>query len=132
MPHSEDIKLLPKQKLFCEFYALTKNASESAKKAGYSEKTAGVMGYENLKKPQIQAYLNQLYSEAIGNSPEGSIATIKEILQFHTKVMKGEEEGASITERQRSANSLYEMLIKDEDSDDEESGVIILPEVKNE
>jgi phage terminase small subunit len=118
--------------LFCEFYALTKNASESAKKAGYSEKTAGVMGYENLKKPQIQAYLNQLYSEAIGNSPEGSIATIKEILQFHTKVMKGQEEGATITERQRSANSLYEMLIKDEDSDDEESGVIILPEVKNE
>lgn len=131
MPQSEDIKLSPKQKLFCEFYALIKNASESAVKAGYSKKTAGVIGYENLKKPQIQAYLNKLYSEAIGNAPEGTIATIEDILQFHTKIMKGEEEGATITERQRSANSLYEMISKqNEGTDNGETGVIVLPDVK--
>lgn len=129
MPHTEDIKLSPKQKLFCQHYAKTKNATESAVKAGYSAKTADVIGCENLRKPNIQRYLNELYAEAIGNAPEGAIATIEEILQFHTNVMRNKEEGATITERQRSANSLYEALIKNEDTDDEESGVIILPEV---
>jgi phage terminase small subunit len=129
MPHTEDIKLSPKQKLFCQHYAKTKNATESAVKAGYSAKTADVIGCENLRKPNIQRYLNELYAEAIGNAPEGAIATIEEILQFHTNVMRNKEEGATITERQRSANSLYEALIKNEDADDEDSGVIILPEV---
>lgn len=131
MPISEDIKLSPKQKLFCEFYAKTKNATESAIKAGYSKKTAGIIGFENLKKPKIQGYLNKLYGNAIGNAPEGTIATIEEILQFHTKVMNGQEEGATITERQRSANSLYEMISKqNEGTDDGETGVIVLPDVK--
>lgn len=131
MPISEDIKLSPKQKLFSEYYAKTKNATESAIKAGYSKKTAGIIGFENLKKPKIQEYLNKLYGNAIGNAPEGTIATIEEILQFHTKVMKGQEEGATITERQRSANSLYEMISKqNEGKDDGETGVIVLPDVK--
>lgn len=134
MPLSEDIKLSPKQKLFCEHYAKTKNATESAIKAGYSSKTADVIGCENLRKPNVQSYLNELYAEAIGNAPEGTIATIEEIMQFHTNVMRNKEEGATITERQRSANSLYEMLKQDDsdDSDDneDESGVIVLPEVK--
>lgn len=131
MPHTEDIKLSPKQKLFCQHYAKTKNATESAVKAGYSAKTADVIGCENLRKPNIQRYLNELYAEAIGNAPEGAIATIEEILQFHTNVMRNKEEGATITERQRSANSLYEALIKNEDTDDEEGGVIILAEVND-
>ena len=131
MPLSEDIKLSPKQKLFCEHYAKTKNATESAIKAGYSSKTADVIGCENLRKPNVQSYLNELYAEAIGNAPEGTIATIEEIMQFHTNVMRNKEEGATITERQRSANSLYEMLKQDDSDDNEdESGVIVLPEVK--
>lgn len=131
MPLSEDIKLSPKQKLFCEHYAKTKNATESAIKAGYSSKTADVIGCENLRKPNVQSYLNELYAEAIGNAPEGTIATIEEIMQFHTNVMRNKEEDATITERQRSANSLYEMLKQDDSDDNEdESGVIVLPEVK--
>lgn len=131
MPLSEDIKLSPKQKLFCEHYAKTKNATESALNAGYSKKSARVIGYENLTKPYIQEYLNKLYGVAIGNAPEGTIATLEEIMQFHTNVMRNQEEGATITERQRSANSLYEMLSKDEGAEDE-SGVIVIPEVKDE
>jgi phage terminase small subunit len=132
MPLSEDMKLSPKQKLFCEHYAKTKNATESALNAGYSKKSARVIGYENLTKPYIQEYLNKLYGVAIGNAPEGTIATLEEIMQFHTNVMRNQEEGATITERQRSANSLYEMLSKDEGTEEDESGVIIIPEVKDE
>ena len=132
MPQTDGIKLSPKQKLFCEEYAKTKNATQSAINAGYSEKTAGVIGFENLKKPQIQEYLESLYAQAIGNAPEGTIATLEEILRFHTEVMRNklEDASANITERQKSANSLFEMLSKQDNDDGEESGVIIMPEVK--
>lgn len=40
-----------KQKKFIEFY--DGNATEAAKKAGYSPKTAYSIGQENLKKPEI-------------------------------------------------------------------------------
>lgn len=134
MPQTDEgVKLRPKQKLFCEYYAQSKNATDAAIKAGYSEKTARFMGYENLTKPHIQEYLNKLYADAIGNAPEGAIATIEEILEFHTAVMRNELENAdaSITERQKSANSLYEVLSqREDDGDEDESGVIVLPEVK--
>ena len=131
MPQTDGIKLSPKQKLFCEEYAKTKNATRSAINAGYSEKTAKEMGYENLTKPHIQEYLNELYAEALGNAPEGTIATLEEIMEFHTNVMRNklEDAQANITERQKSANSLYEMLSNNDSTEDNESGVIIMPDV---
>ena len=47
------MKLTPKQELFIQYYMISLNATESAIKAGYKEKTAFVIGYENLKKPYI-------------------------------------------------------------------------------
>lgn len=132
MPQTDEgiKRLTPKQKLFCHFYAQSKNATDAATRAGYSEKTARFIGCENLTKPNIQAYLNELYAEAIGNAPQGAIATIEEIMQFHTEIMRAEEGGIAIKDRQRSANSLYEMLKQDDGDDDDEGGVIVLPEVK--
>lgn len=43
-----------KQKLFCEEYLIDLNATQAAIRAGYSPETAGAIGAENLKKPQIQ------------------------------------------------------------------------------
>lgn len=132
MPHTDGIKLSPKQKLFCEEYAKTKNATQAAINAGYSKKTAKVMGYENLTKPYIQEYIKELYSEALGNAPEGTIATLEEIMRFHTNVMRNklDDASANITERQKSANSLFEMLERRDSGEDGESGVIIMPDVK--
>jgi len=45
--------LTAKQKAFVREYIVWRNATKAAKKAGYSEKTAGVIGHENLRKPQI-------------------------------------------------------------------------------
>lgn len=48
-------KLTPKQDKFVKAYLLNGgNAMQAAISAGYSEKTAGEMGYENLNKPQIK------------------------------------------------------------------------------
>lgn len=45
--------LTPKQRKFVEIYVATGNASQSAREAGYSKRTAHRMGQENLQKPAI-------------------------------------------------------------------------------
>ena len=53
-------KLTEKQKRFIDYYVETANATESAKRAGYSSKTAKNIGAENLTKLTI-SFKNQLY-----------------------------------------------------------------------
>ena len=50
-------KLTPKQQRFVDEYLVDLNATQAAKRAGYSEKTAAITGFENLQKPNIQAAL---------------------------------------------------------------------------
>jgi phage terminase small subunit len=50
----EIIVLTDKQEKFCYEYCMDFNATQAAIRSGYSEKTAGVIGNENLKKPYIQ------------------------------------------------------------------------------
>ena len=47
--------LTPKQARFVDEYLKDLNATQAAIRAGYSVKTAGQVGNENIKKPQIQA-----------------------------------------------------------------------------
>lgn len=56
-------KLTAKQKLFCEEYLIDLNATQAAIRAGYSTDTAGVIGCENLKKPNIRAYIDKAMAE---------------------------------------------------------------------
>lgn len=52
-----------KQKRFCEEYLIDLNATQAALRAGYSEKTAYSIGNENLKKPEIQEYIQKRLKE---------------------------------------------------------------------
>lgn len=45
--------LTPKQERFVAEYLIDLNATQAAIRAGYSEKTAGQVGFENLRKPEI-------------------------------------------------------------------------------
>jgi phage terminase small subunit len=45
--------LTAKQEAFVREYLIDLNATQAAIRAGYSEKTAGATGFENLKKPEI-------------------------------------------------------------------------------
>ena len=56
-------KLTDKQEMFCKEYIIDLNATQAAIRAKYSEKTAGVIGLENLGKPLIQARLGELMKE---------------------------------------------------------------------
>jgi len=53
-------KLTAKQELFCREYIIDLNAAQASLRAGYSEKTAGVIGAENLSKPILQARIAEL------------------------------------------------------------------------
>ena len=56
-------KLTEKQKAFCREYMIDLNATQAAIRAGYSEKTAKDIGCQNLAKPDIQEYLQELLRE---------------------------------------------------------------------
>ncbi|WP_288531550.1 terminase small subunit [uncultured Secundilactobacillus sp.] len=80
-------KLTVKQQKFADEYIISGNATQAAIAAGYSQKTAGSVGNENLKKPAISSYIKQR-TKAISNS---KIANQQEILQYLTSVLRGEE-----------------------------------------
>lgn len=56
-------KLTAKESLFCREYLIDLNASKAAIRAGYSQKTAGIIGFENLKKPKIQNTIQELQNK---------------------------------------------------------------------
>lgn len=106
-----DVALTQKQKRFCEEYIKTANASASAVAAGYSRKTAGAIGAENLKKPQIAAYIKKRIDE----QDAALVADSNEILKFYTAVMRGEVKDqfgldSSLTDRLKAADSLAKRL----------------------
>lgn len=80
------IKLTEKQKRFADYYIETGNATEAAIKAGYSRKTAKEMGYENLTKPHIKAYID----ERIREMDEKRIMKAEEVMQLLTAIARNE------------------------------------------
>lgn len=102
-----DLTLTQKQKRFCEEYIKTTNASAAAVAAGYSKKTAGAIGAENLKKPQISAYIKKRLDE----QDAALVADSNEILKFYTAVMRGEVKDqfgldASLSDRLKAGDNL--------------------------
>lgn len=86
------IKLTLKQKRFADEYIISGNATDAAKKAGYSEKTAFTIATENLKKPYIKQYIDQRIKEL----DDKKIAKQEEVLQYLTSVLRGESESAIV------------------------------------
>lgn len=80
------MKLTAKQKIFCDEYIISLNATQAAIKAGYSKKTARKIAAENLTKPVIQSYI----SERMKQKESSLIATQDEVLQYLTSVLRGE------------------------------------------
>lgn len=80
--------LTPKQKAFCdEYLANGYNGTQAALKVGYSKKTAYSIAGENLKKPEIKAYIAEAKQKLYTNR----IATAKELLETLTSIIRDEE-----------------------------------------
>lgn len=100
-----DKKLSPKQKAFADYYIETGNATEAARRAGY--KKPNVQGSQNLEKLSIKSYIE----ERIKATDEARIAKGEEVLEYLTKVMRGEEKDqfgldATISDRTKAAELL--------------------------
>ena len=106
-----------KQKAFAdEWITNGGNATQAAIKAGYSKKYANSNGPKLLQNTAISAYIAERQKEIDSNR----IATLKEIQEFRSRVLRGEEKDAfgldaSLADREKAASSLEKALrIKEE------------------
>ena len=101
------MKLTKKQKDFCEYYLQTGNATEAARKAGYSQNSAKSIGQQNLTKLAISEYIESRREEM----DKRLIADTDEVLKFYSSVMRGEVKDqfgleASLSDRLKAGDSL--------------------------
>ncbi len=80
------MKLTPKQAAFIDAYIETGNASEAARRAGYSDKTAFRTGQENMQKPAITQAIAARQAEIRSKRT----ADITEVMEFLTSALRGE------------------------------------------
>ena len=95
------------QKAFADYYIETANDSESAKRAGYSEKTARSQGQRLLTNVDISAYIR----ERLDEQSEKRVADANEVIEFYTAVMRGEVKDqfgldASLSDRLKAGDAL--------------------------
>ena len=86
--------LTAKQQAFCEQYVANGfNATQAAISAGYSEKTAQEIGYENLRKPLIAEYVAKFKEEASNKA----LVTIEDVVRglMHEAQGLGEDTSTS-------------------------------------
>ena len=110
------MSLTPKQKAFADYYIECGNATEAAKRAGYSKRTARVIGQENLLKPAISAYIAERQKQI----DDSRIADAAEVLRFYSSVMRNQEKDqfgldAALSDRISAARELMKRYERTDD-----------------
>lgn len=75
-------KLTAKQQKFVDEYLIDLNATQAAIRAGYSSKTAGEIGHENLNKPQIRAHIDAKMAEHSARTGVNQERIIRELARI--------------------------------------------------
>lgn len=100
-------RLTKKERIFADEYVKTTNGTQSAITAGYSEKTASVTASKMLRKPKVRQYIDAIMDER----SKDTIATADEVLEYLTRVVRGEEKDAfgldvSVADKTKAAELL--------------------------
>lgn len=100
-----------KQQSFALNYVENHNITQSAISAGYSAKTASVQGCNLLKNTRVREYIDSILERIQSDK----IADIEEVMEYLTRVMRGEEKDSfdmepSLQERTKAANALADRL----------------------
>jgi phage terminase small subunit len=111
--------LNPQQEKFCQAYVLYRNASEAAKAAGYSERSAYNQGSRLLKSPKIQERIENLEKEM-----ETNIDVISEIEAQYKYAKDNNNTG--------SALKALELLSRAKGKDDDEEAPKTVKELEAE
>lgn len=101
------MNLRPQQKAFADYYIETGNASEAARRAGYSVKNANVNGPRLLAHAGIKEYINNRMAEIESKRA----MTADEVMLFYSSVVRGEVKDqfgleVSVADRIKAADSL--------------------------
>lgn len=99
--------LTPKQQAFADYYIECGNATEAAKRAGYSENNVGENAAKTLKNPNVSSYI----AERMEEQKRKRVADANEVIEFYTAVMRGEVKDqfgldASLSDRLKAGDSL--------------------------
>ena len=82
-------KLTDKQRTFVAEYLVDLNATQAAIRAGYSVKTAGSIGEENLRKPEIQAAIAKAQAERAEKTQRTALDVLKDIQDVSKEARDG-------------------------------------------
>lgn len=108
-------KLTIKEKAFCREYAKTGNGTQSVYKAGYDCKTDGsasTRANQILKKIEVREEIERL----LRPKEEKAVADAAEVMEYFTKVMRGEINDqfgleAPLNERSKAAQELAKRTV---------------------
>lgn len=105
-------KLTVKESVFIDEYVATGNGAQSVLKAGYNTKAPCQYANQLLRR----IHVNREIQHRLDQLKENSIADAAEILEYFTKVMRGEEKDqfgleASLGERTKAAQELAKRKI---------------------
>lgn len=115
-------ELTQKQKKFADYLVKLgrDRATEAAKLAGYSEKSARQSGYANMQKASVKAYIEERLKTAAeprerAEAERKLVADGDEVLQFLTSTMRGEVKDqfgldAQLKDRLAAAKELQRIL----------------------
>ncbi len=81
-------KLNDKQKRFCEEYLKDMNGTQAAIRAGYSEKTANRIASENLSKPDIKTYIQELQTDVQKRNEISIDEIVQNLIEIKNRCMQ--------------------------------------------
>lgn len=104
---TKDTPLTAKEQAFINYYIESNNGKQSAIRAGYSEKSAEVLASRLLSKVNVANTIAEIRAKM----RKDSIATGEEVMEYFSKVMRGEildqfDLEPSLAERTRAAQEL--------------------------
>ena len=108
----EDRPLTQKELSFCQLYLAGNSGAKSVRDAGYNCKHAAVQASQLLKKPNIARYIIEQRQKARTEA----VASAEEVMEFLTKVMRGEirehnGKQVSVAERSKAAVELAKRTV---------------------
>lgn len=104
-------KLTLKQQKFADEYIISGNATEAAIKAGYSKKYANTNASKLLHNTTIKAYID----ERMAQLQSSKIASQEEVLEYLTRVLRGEETEQVLKGEGKGEQSIDDMEVTAKD-----------------
>jgi phage terminase small subunit len=127
------VSLTTKQRRFVEEYIgpANFNASEAARRAGYSEKTAYSIGHENLSKPEIEAAIEKRLDELSMSAAEATKRLTEWARADPSEVIEVHEGGRWSLDLERAVETGAIRLIKELSYDSEGRPKVKLHDAKD-